>query len=300
MNIHRPQHLDDFEFQPSIPLLKQFIQEDKEIPNIIFYGPEGSGKKSLLYAFLRDKYGIDPKNTKYLSKTFKINSKELEIPYFYSNYHVELQIGDMTNYTRNILPEIIKTIGSTRNIIHNGCKILVLHQSEKMDSFTQNMMRRFFETYYKTCRFIIITKYLNKIINPLQSRCLLVRVPSPTNEQIKTIIPQYNSNHRNMKLAWIQQQMNVPKESIEIYIQNVLFGKKSNPQELLYKLLVKNYDFIQIIEILYETLRRELQKQPEKLKQSIEIISKFSKRLCQGTRDIIHMEAMLINLNIVL
>ena len=63
---------------------------------------------------------------------------------------------------------------------------------------------------------------------------------------------------------------------------------------------MKNYDFIQIIEILYETLRRELQKQPEKLKQSIEIISKFSKRLCQGTRDIIHMEAMLINLNIVL
>ena len=164
MNIHRPQHLDDFEFQPSVPLLKQFLDKEKEIPNMIFYGPEGSGKKSLLYAFLRDKYGIDTSNTKCMTKIFKINSKEVELPYFYSAYHAEIQIGDMTNYTRNILPQIIKNIGSTRNILHNGCKILILHQSEKMDSFTQNMMRRFFETYYKTCRFIIITKYLNKII----------------------------------------------------------------------------------------------------------------------------------------
>lgn len=302
MDIHRPQHLDDFEFQPSVSVLKQFLKKENEIPNMIFSGPSGSGKKSLLYAFLRDKYGIDTNKTKWMYKKFKINSKEIEIPYFYSNYHVEIQIGDLTNYTRNILPEIIKTLGSTRNILHNGCKILVLHQAEKMDSFTQNMMRRFFETYFKTCRFILITKYLNKIIKPLQSRCLFVKVPCPSNKDIKTIIPKYNENHRNMKMAWIQQQFDIPQDPVEMYILDVLKGKKINPQELIYSLLVKNYDFIQIIQIIYEILRRELIKtnQIEKLKQCIEILAKFSRRLCQGSREIIHMEAMLINLNIIL
>ncbi len=298
MDLHRPKHLDDFEFQPSVSVLKQFMNQ--EIPNMIFYGAEGSGKKSLIYAFLRDKYGVEAKNIKCINKTFKINSKDVEIPYFYSNHHIEILVGDMTNYTRNILPEIIKTIGATRNILNNNCKVLILHGAEQMDSFTQNMMRRFFETYYKTCRFILVTKYLNRIIKPLQSRCLLISVPAPTNEQIKTIIPNYSSKHRNMKLAWIEQYMKIPHNEIEIYIKNVLNGKKSNPQEMLYSLLVKNYDFLEIIEIIYETLRTELKHDNDKLRKCIEIIAKYSRRLCEGTREILHIEALLINLNIVL
>lgn len=298
MDLHRPKHLDDFEFQPSVSVLKQFMNQ--EIPNMLFYGPEGSGKKSLIYSFLRDKYGVETKNIKCINKTFKINSKDIEIPYFYSNHHVEILVGDMTNYTRNILPEIIKTIGATRNILNNNCKVLILHGAEQMDSFTQNMMRRFFETYYKTCRFILVTKYLNRIIKPLQSRCLLISVPAPTNEQIKTIIPNYSSKHRNMKLAWIEQYMKIAPNDIEIYIKNVLDGKKSNPQELIYSLLVKNYNFLEIIEIIYETLRKELKNDNEKLRKCIEIIAKYSRRLCEGTREIIHIEAMLINLNIIL
>lgn len=297
MNLHRPQHLDDFEFQPSKNILKQFITT--EIPNMIFYGQEGSGKKSLLYALLRDKYGIETKNIKYISKIFKINSKDVEIPYFYSNYHVEIQIPDMSNYTRKILPEIIKTVGSTRNIIHDGCKVFVMHQAEKMDSYTQNMMRRFFETYYKNCRFILITKHLNQIIKPLQSRCLLIRVPCPTNVQIKTKIPKYNSEDRNMKLAWIQEYIKIENEDIQIYIENLLNGKKNNPRELIYSLLVKNYDFVQIIELIYEIVRKKL-KNEEKLKQCIKVIAKYSRRLIEGTREVVHIEALLLNLMIIL
>ena len=300
MDLHRPQHLDDFEFQPSVSVLKQFIKQNVEIPNMILNGPEGSGKKSLLYAFLRDKYGIDSKYTKCISKTFKVNSKDVEIPYFYSNYHVEIQIGDLTNYTRTILPEIIKTIGSTKNILHSGCKILVLHQAEKLDSFTQNMLRRFFETYFKTCRFILITKYLNKIINPLQSRCLMIRVPALTTKQIQSLVPHVQHDYgRNMKMVWIRNHFNIPKEPIEVYIQNLLRGKKSNPRELIYSLLIKNYDFLQIIQSIYEILRKEI-KNEETLRKVIEILALYSRRLCQGSRDVMHMEALLINLNIVL
>ena len=296
MDLHRPLHLDDFEFQPSVPILKQFLQ--KEIPNMIFYGPSGSGKKSLLYSFLYDKYGIKIENTKCINKIFKINSKEVEIPYFYSNYHIEIQTSDMANYTRNILPELIKTIGSTRNILHNGCKILILHGAENLDSFTQNMLRRFFETYYKSCRFILITSQLNKIIKPLQSRCLPIRVPAPSIEQINSIVPN-KSTHRNMKLVWIEKAFHVmPELPINIFVSNLLKGKKNDPQEFIYSLLVKNYNFMDVIRDMYEIFRKELNE--EKLKQIIPVIAKYSRRLCEGSRDIIHMEALILNLNLIL
>ena len=296
MDLHRPQSLDEFKFQPSSKILKQFLK--KEIPNMIFYGPDGSGKKSLLYTFLEEKYGIKTEQVKCINKMFKINSKEVEIPYFYSNYHVEIQISDLANYTRNILPQIIKILGSTRNILHNGCKILILHGAEKIDSFTQNMLRRFFEIYCKTCRFILLTSQLNQIIKPLQSRCLLIRIPAPSTLQIQSCIPSFSGSHRNMKMAWIENAFSIQREPIEIYMYELLKGKKQNPQELIYSLLIKNYNFIQVTKDIYEILRKELDE--EKLYTVIPIISKYSQRLITGTRDILHMEAMLMNLNMIL
>lgn len=297
LNLHRPKYLDDLQFQPGAKILKQMLKQ--EIPNLLLYGPNGSGKKSLLYSFLYEKYGIETKHTKCINKIFKINSKDVEIPYFYSNYHVEIQISDFTNYTRNILPEIIKLIGTTKNIIHNGCKILVFHQADKMDSYTQNMLRKFFEKYYQTCRFILLTSHLNKIIKPLQSRCLFIRIPAPSTEQIKSIIPSYNKYHRNMKLAWIEDVFQNEENLIETYIKNILKGSKTNPQEFIYALLIKNYDFLEVITLLYEMIRNEI-KDENKLRNIIEIIARYSRRLCKGSRDIVHMEALFQNLNLII
>ena len=294
MDLHCPKTLDDFKFQPSVNILKQFLK--KEIPNLIFYGPSGSGKKSLLYRFLNEKYGIEHKNTKCIQKIFKINSKELEIPYFYSNYHIEIKTSDLANYARIILPEIIKKIGSTRNIVHDGCKILIIHQAEKLDLFTQNMLRRFFEIYSKTCRFILITKHLNNIIEPLQSRCLMLRVPAPSLEQINSII-KTKSTHRNMKMVWIEQYVDIEEEPIKQYLKDLLKGKNTDCREILYSILVKNRDFLEIIRIIYDTVREELK--DDKLRKAIEIIAKYSRRLREGTREIMHMEAMIMSLKLI-
>ncbi len=299
MDLHRPKKIDDFTFHSkTVKLLKQFLNNKKEIPNMIFYGPEGSGKKSLLYTFLEEKYSIKTNQIKSINKVFKINSKEVEIPYFYSNYHVEIQVSDLSNYTRNILPEIIKTLGSTRNILHNGCKILVIHQVELLDSFTQNMLRRFFEIYYKTCRFILLTKHLNFMISPLQSRCLLVRVSAPTTEQIQSCIPNFSKDHRNMKLAWIEHYYDKFKDPIEIYMKNLINKKKSDIQEFIYTLLIKNYNFIDVLKTMYEILRKEVNE--EKLYEIIPLFSKYSQRLLNGSRDVLHMEALLLHLNLIL
>jgi replication-associated recombination protein RarA len=299
MELHRPQKLDNFLFhQNTVKLLKQFIDTDSEIPNMIFYGPDGSGKKSCLYTFLEEKYSIKTTNIKCINKIFKINSKDVEIPYFYSNYHVEIQVSDLSNYARNILPEIIKTIGSTKNIIHNGCKILIIHQVHLLDTFTQNMLRRFFEIYNKTCRFILLTKHLNFIIPPLQSRCLLIRFCAPTTLQIKSCIPNFSKNHRNMKLAWIEHYYDRFKDPIEKYIYDVINRKNVDIREFIYLLLVKNYNFIDVLESIYEILRKNINHND--MCKIIPIISKYSQRLINGSRDILHIEAFLLHLNCIL
>lgn len=296
MNLHRPEYIKDYLFQPSANILRNLLK--KEIPNLILYGPSGSGKKSLLYTFLKEKYNILPQTTKSIAKTFKIGSKEIDIPYFYSNYHIELSVSDLANNARVILPQLISTIGSTKNIIHSGCKILVLHHAEYLDSYTQNMLRRFFEIYSHTCRFILMTRRINAIIEPLQSRCLVLRVPAPSNDQINTLI-KTSDTHRNLKKIWLEQYVHLPENPIIPYIKCMIQKKYTNPREILYQLLVKNYDFLEITRDIYEIFRQQI-KDENKLKQIICILAKYSRRLLSGTRDIMHLEAMIFNLNSIL
>lgn len=49
-------------------------------------------------------------------------------------------------------------------------------------------MRRTMEKYAATCRIVLIAESLSKIIEPVRSRCLTIRVPAPTEEQIAAAV----------------------------------------------------------------------------------------------------------------
>jgi DNA polymerase III delta prime subunit len=120
--------------------------------------------------------------------SYRINSKDIEIPVFHSNYHIELDILDFMNYVRQILPDMIKKIAGTKSIVNNSYKVLILHHIDQLDMFTQHALRRILEIYINNCRFILMTDKLCKITKPLQSRCLLVRIPEFSTDKIFNIL----------------------------------------------------------------------------------------------------------------
>ena len=44
------------------------------------------------------------------------------------------------------------------------------------------------EKYHKTCRFILCGSQISKIIDPIKSRCLDIRIPSPSDEDMNALV----------------------------------------------------------------------------------------------------------------
>ncbi|ETO30996.1 replication factor C 37 KD subunit [Reticulomyxa filosa] len=67
-------------------------------------------------------------------------------------------------------------------------KVVVLNEVDKLSKDAQHGLRRTMEKYMKNCRLILQCESVSKLIEPLRSRCLPVRVPAPSHDQIVTVL----------------------------------------------------------------------------------------------------------------
>lgn len=186
------------------------------------------------------------------------------------------------------------------------------------------------EKYSNICKFILISDQLSKIIEPIRSRCLLIRVPLPTRPQIiETILNISNLEDINLDIdslkyiidncdnnvihaIWLLEMKKYGIEYIKnwnIIIDNIvdmIYSKniKSNSKlliiikkirEYFYNLFITNISSQLIIRTIMNKLLNKIS--DIKLKYDvIDITSIFEQRLSNGTRHIIHIEAYIIRL----
>ena len=161
---YRPRVLGDVVNQKGIvKRLKQFItDESKSMPHLIFSGPAGTGKTTCALAMVRELYGrqMAPNVT-----------------------HLELNASDARGI--DVIRTYIKDFAKARPPINVPFKILILDEADNMTAPAQQALRRTMEKYTKNCRMILICNYSNKIIPPIQSRCVVFRFSSLNNEDVK-------------------------------------------------------------------------------------------------------------------
>jgi replication factor C small subunit len=174
---YRPRILGDVVNQKGIiKRLQQFIK-DKSMPHLIFAGPAGTGKTTSALAMVRGLYG----------RKMAINTTFLE-----------LNASDARGI--DVIRTYIKDFAKAKPPSDIPFKILILDEADNMTAPAQQALRRTMEKYTKNCRMVLICNYSNKIIPPIQSRCVVFRFSSLNKDDIKERV-KFIANQEQISLT---------------------------------------------------------------------------------------------------
>ena len=138
--------------------LKYFI-EIKKIPNIIFHGVSGCGKRTLVKLFIQDIYNHNKESIK--------------------NYVMEVNCAHGKGI--RFIREELKLFARTNINLKDGetFKTIVLSNADKLTIDAQSALRRCIELFSHSTRFFIIVEDKYKLLKPILSRFCEIFVPEP-------------------------------------------------------------------------------------------------------------------------
>ena len=162
--------------------------------HLIFYGPEGAGKKTRAITFIQEVYGVNSLQLNEEDRVLKPEgtTKTIEYTIFSSHHHIEITPADNDNDDRFIVQNVVKEIASSKAVggqkSAKDFKILVINEADRLSKEAQGSLRRTMEKYISHCRMILLCKNIHKLIMPIRSRCINLRVPAPTNDHIADVL----------------------------------------------------------------------------------------------------------------
>jgi replication factor C subunit 3/5 len=218
---YSPKSLSDLTYNDKVTSLIEKLSKKQNFSHLIFYGPDGAGKKTRIRILLQNIFSESVHKLKIESKEMKINSTMVEYTVASSNHHIELTPADSGNHDRHIVNYVIKESASISNLYSNNfvnnaetsninnkvdknsSKVVVIHEADMLSKEAQSSLRRTMEKYMGNCRIIMSCCQLSKIISPIRSRCLSIRVAAPSEEKMKECLNQIKKSE-NMSVNDLQ------------------------------------------------------------------------------------------------
>ena len=150
--IYRPKDLSTYVGNKSLKesIAKQLLNND--IQNYLFYGPAGTGKTTLA----------------------KIIVNNLDCDHLYINASDERGIETIRE----------KVSGFASVMSFKPIKVIILDEADFLTIQAQASLRNIIETFSRTTRFILTCNFVERIIDPLQSRCQTFKIVPPTKKEI--------------------------------------------------------------------------------------------------------------------
>nr|ACJ84254.1 unknown [Medicago truncatula] len=192
---YRPKTLDHAMVHSDIAQNLKKLVTEHDCPHLLFYGPSGAGKKTLIMALLRQMFGPGAEKVKVENRAWKVDagsrSIDLELTTLSSANHIEMTPSDAGFQDRYIVQEIIKEMAKNRPIDtkgKKGFKVLVLNDVDKLSREAQHSLRRTMEKYSAYCRLVLCCNSSSRVTEAIRSRCLNVRINAPSEEQIVEVL----------------------------------------------------------------------------------------------------------------
>ena len=171
-----------------------YFHEMRKIPNILFHGPSGSGKRTIVNEFIHKIYDNDRE---------KIKSFVM---------YVNCSHGKGIKFIREELKFFAKT-----HINSNGGNIfksIVLLNADKLTMDAQSALRRCIELFSHNTRFFIIVEDKYKLLKPILSRFCEIYISEPVYNDTIINLYKYNLNQtfkmkdiKTTRLEWLKKEL---------------------------------------------------------------------------------------------
>ena len=149
---YRSKTLDEYVGNENIKnSIAQYLSQN-DIQNLIFYGPSGTGKTTLA----------------------RLIVSQLQCDVTYINASDERGIETIRE----------KVAGFASTASFQPLKVVILDEADFLTIQAQASLRNVIETFSRTTRFILTCNYVERIIDPLQSRCQVLKIVPPSKAEV--------------------------------------------------------------------------------------------------------------------
>ena len=149
---YRPIKLDNYIGNSHLKEKVSNYLKSGDVPHLLFFGKAGTGKTTLA----------------------KLIVKSIDCD------HIIINASDENNVdtVRNKVKGFASTVG------FKDLKVIILDEFDYMTPNAQAILRNLMETFSKHCRFILTCNYVEKIIDPIQSRCQTFQIVPPSKKEV--------------------------------------------------------------------------------------------------------------------
>jgi len=144
---YRPKDLSTYIGNEHLKDKVRVYLETGDVPHLLLYGQAGTGKTTLA----------------------KIVTKNIDCDYLYINASDENNVENVRTKIKNF----------ASSVGFRDLKVVILDEADFLTPNAQAALRNLMETFSKHCRFILTCNYVERIIDPIQSRCQSFKVVPP-------------------------------------------------------------------------------------------------------------------------
>jgi DNA polymerase III delta prime subunit len=232
---YKPYFVKDFYLNEKTKIVLNLLIDMNDV-NILFIGNAGTGKTTLLFAMIRDYYGLS--ETAIIPETnilFINNLKEQGIQYF-----------------RNEM----KTFCKSQCSIYGKKKMIVIDDLDSINEQSQQVFRNYIDKYKQNIHFVFACTNIQKVIDSIQSRIHMIYIDLPTNLELmkimNTIVEKENITIDEESKEYLLKLSNHSVRHVINYLEKIMIFSDKVDLSLCKKICsnISNTDFEKYVAFL--------------------------------------------------
>ena len=216
---YRPSTMDTYIGNEHLKSKVSIYLESGDLPHLLLYGRAGTGKTTLA----------------------KLLVKNIECDYLYINASDVRRVDDLIPKVRNFA----STVG------FKDMKIVILDEVDYISGHSQAALRNLMEIFSRHCRFILTCNYVERIIDPIQSRCQIFEIIPPSKVEVAQRLNQVLEEE---EINYELQDLKILIDSNYPDIRRIINSAQRNVVNLQLKLdtnsIIQNDYKLKLLEIL--------------------------------------------------